>query len=63
MMWSSNVMGSLVMREPQGAAVAWIVSSPRVYCTDGLQMGFSVGRNAKQAGSKWLEINLKQLGV
>ena len=51
------------MREPQGAAVAWIVSSPRVYCIDGLQMGFSVGRNAKQAGSKWLEINLKQLGV
>ena len=40
------------MRDCQGAAVAWIFRSPRVYCTDGLQMEFGVGRNAKQAGSK-----------
>lgn len=60
---SSNVVGSLKMREPQGAAVAWIVSSPRVYCRVYLQMGFSMGRDAKQSGSKWLERNLKQRGV
>lgn len=44
---SSNVVESLKMREPQGAAVAWIVSSPRVYCTDGLADGVQHGEGCK----------------